>query len=160
MRRPPMTFSEYIAEKIDTSNSEACWPWPGAILENGYGRVGVRQYKRTPLAHRAVYEHLTGSLVPKGMHLDHTCHDPDLCKDVYGCLHRRCVNPSHLKVVTPKQHADRRVGQFCGRNHEFTPENIYWQTSARTGAKVRSCRKCTRQTRQRWRARRGLAQAS
>lgn len=39
--------------------------------------------------------------MPKGYELDHLCHTKDkICKGGKTCLHRKCVNPEHLQLVT------------------------------------------------------------
>lgn len=47
-------------------------------------------------AHRIAYSALVGE-IPKGMMLDHTCHN------------KLCVNPSHLRPCTNKQNASNRL---------------------------------------------------
>ncbi len=86
---------------------------------------------------RKVYAHVLSYLlrvgpVPDGMELDH------LCKVT------RCVRPSHLDPVPPKENlarADSRAKQLarrnkCAQGHRFTPENTY-----RYG-NTRQCRRC------------------
>lgn len=62
---------------------DECWLWTGAVNKAGYGRVDGG---RSTLAHRVVWEHYSGSQIPDGMVLMHTC-------DVPGC-----VNPNHLRI--------------------------------------------------------------
>lgn len=68
-----------------------CWLWTAALNpETGYGMVsGGAQNSGALYAHRVLYEHFKGP-VPKGLHLDHIV-----------CRTRCCVNPDHLRAVTP-----------------------------------------------------------
>ena len=63
--------------------STQCWNWTGQVDANGYARTGSRN-----MMHRQFYEEKVGPLVP-GMHIHHTC------------FNRRCVNPDHLRQVSP-----------------------------------------------------------
>lgn len=89
-----------------------CWLWTGAVSEKGYGAFwGGLDGPRT--AHRWAWLLYRG-LVPHGMVLDHLCRV------------RSCVNPDHLRVVTPTQNtlensvsfsATNRAKTHCKRGH-------------------------------------------
>lgn len=115
-----------LAHLMDDSifgDPSECWSWPGVVSPmTGYGHFDGTT------AHRAIYERLIGE-VPKGMHLDHRCHTDDQdCLGGITCLHRRCVNPSHLEIVTPKENVRRSNGggekTHCVRGHKLSPENV------------------------------------
>ena len=72
-----------------------CWEWSGALDGGGYGLFTFEG--RQQGAHRVSLS-LCGLVVPEGCQVDHRCHN------------RRCVNPSHLRVVTAKQNAEHRTG--------------------------------------------------
>lgn len=97
-----------------------CEIWQGRIDRDGYGRKG-----QGVLAHRVAYEAAFGP-IPPGLHIDHLCHTASRdCAGGRGCLHRACVNPAHMEVVTLQENA-RRYGlrhTACSRGHEYTPEN-------------------------------------
>lgn len=82
--------------KVDKSGD--CWIWT-AHTSNGYGRTQARVdgVQSAFLAHRVSY-HLAGNVIPKGMHVDHICHN------------RSCVKPTHLRAVTNKQNMEHRSG--------------------------------------------------
>jgi HNH endonuclease len=84
--------------------SGECLLWRGNCNEYGYGRFGYKGGRYA--AHRVVFETWNGKLAPK-MQVDHLCHNETakagLCAGGNGCLHRRCVNPSHLGMVTAGQ---------------------------------------------------------
>lgn len=138
-------------------DSGACWPWPGAIDRDGYGKF------RRRLAHTVSYEAAMGA-VPEGQELDHRCHTEDRgCPGGSTCQHRRCVNPRHLEPVSHaenvrrgRQNQARRSG-VCIRGHAMTESNILRVPSRPT---ERRCRECNRERcRRAYRNRRALRQS-
>lgn len=124
-----------------------CVLWTGTV-NRGYGRVFVTR-KSTRMVHRITFEEFVGP-IPEGMELDHVCHTRDSsCPGGSNCLHRRCVNPAHLEVVTSEEN-NRRSKSFsalnavkteCAQGHPYTPENTYWRTVA-GGTQRRLCKTC------------------
>src|ERR1700683_4372879 len=129
-----------------------CWLWTGAMSPVGYGRFWMGG--RTARAHRASFILFNGP-IPSGMTVDHVCHDPAVCEFGTGCVHRSCVNPSHLKLATDLENMKRghgpKRGQLassikrkaithCPQGHEYTPENTYVH---RSGRQCRQCRAIT-----------------
>ena len=121
-----------------------CWLWTGAIIPNGYG-VGP-SVGGSHLAHRVGWTLYRGP-IPEGMYIDHLCRV------------RSCVNPDHLRPVTPKQNSlensesrpskNARKAQ-CPKGHPYSGENLWIRYQA--GKPSRHCRACTRaQKRDRWR---------
>ena len=117
-----------IASRIDASGD--CWLWTGCTSD-GYGRFSVNGVSR--LAHRVVWELLTGSEAPET--LDHLCRV------------RNCVNPDHLEPVSQRENLLRGYGatsrnarkRKCANGHPFTPENTYQRPSRPL---ERECREC------------------
>ena len=71
--------------KVDTSGS--CWLWRAQRNPKGYGRFDIGG---TPAyAHRVAYELINGP-IPDGLEVDHLCWNPS------------CVNPEHLRAVSPQ----------------------------------------------------------
>lgn len=87
----------------------SCWNWTARINASGYGRLwgGSREV----LAHRYSYQLVNGE-IPDGLPLDHICHN------------HRCVNPSHLRPVTPKQNVENHSG--LARNNTSGVRGVSW----------------------------------
>lgn len=137
-RTPDEWFA--LASKRSTTD---CWPWPGPIAPNGYGTTS------RGWAHRLAYERATGRQIPPGMTIDHTCHGNDLtCSRDARCPHRRCVNPSHLDLVTHAENTRRAAARIraCPAGHAYTDENTVVENGKR---KCRECRKQRDRNRQR-----------
>lgn len=119
-----------LEELYERGRDEDCWPWLGPITKHGYGRKS----RCNVSAHRLVWEKERGP-IPPGLFIDHICRN------------RRCVNPNHLRPVTPRINsiensvspaAINAAKTHCCRGHEFTEEN----TAIICG--VRQCRICLR----------------
>jgi HNH endonuclease len=80
--------------KVDKTGE--CWTWTAAISSVGYGAFW--HSKQMQKSHRVAYE-LANGPIGRGMHIDHICHN------------RRCVKPSHLREVTPKQNVENHAGK-------------------------------------------------
>ena len=85
--------------KVNRREAGACWDWTASLSAQGYGQLAVKiNGKRTvTTAHRISYSLHFGP-IPDGKHVDHRCRN------------RRCVNPSHLRLVTPGQNNQNHSG--------------------------------------------------
>ena len=83
-----------VQRRVSYTVDEAsgCWIWNGSLKPDGYGRFML--HGRQVVAHRYFWEQLFGP-VPAGHFLHHVCYNPS------------CVNPSHLELVTPKEHSHK-----------------------------------------------------
>lgn len=84
--------------------SEGCLVWTGATTPKGYGRINV--LRRWWLVHRLLYALVNGD-PPEGYEVDHTCHT-EACTPG-PCVHRRCLEPTHLEAVDPRENFARQL---------------------------------------------------
>lgn len=102
--------------------NSGCWIWIGARSVEGYGNYRGRA------AHRFLYEELFGK-VPEPLQLDHICNNTS------------CINPDHLRIVTPRQNWERSAATSrlnalrttCANGHPY---------DYREAAGGRRCRLC------------------
>jgi len=111
-----------------------CWLWDGYVTRAGYAQTG-----RNTLVHRAVYKEMHGP-IPPGHEVHHTCST------------KRCIRPSHLKLVTRSEHweaeqelqgvdfrwKNRERPERCPHDHE--PDWVYYPSRPTR----RVCRECVR----------------
>lgn len=99
--------------------ASGCWLWLLRLTPAGYG-LFVLGERRNSFAHRVSYELFNGPLIA-GMHVHHIC------------LVRCCVNPAHLKQVTPRENIFAstapsiliRKSGACSKGHVMTDSNTY-----------------------------------
>lgn len=78
------------------------------------GEVRQRKYSGHQIAWFLRYGYLPHP--EAGLQLDHVCHSKDqACEGGSGCLHRRCVNPDHLELVTAAENRRRARQQQTRR---------------------------------------------
>lgn len=124
VRRPFATFEVRFAEASAGRAPEECWPWPGPLNRQGY--PSGRTHGRSP--HQRAWEAANGP-IPENMQVDHRCHSEERsCRKGRLCPHRRCVNPSHLRILTAKQNSQLRTDLAvlaCTKGHPRTEEYGY-----------------------------------
>lgn len=116
-----------------TEVTDYCWQWKGFVNHKGYGRLNVNG--RLVMAHRFSLQ-LVGIKIPIGMMVDHKCRN------------RSCVNPDHLRVVTPRINAIENSNSIpakfaqkdtCPKGHLYDTVHV-----RKTGAQQRVCKTCMR----------------
>ncbi len=134
MSRP--TIDERFVAKV-MPVLDGCHLWTAYISDKGYGQF--RANGKMIMAHRFAYERANGK-IPQGMYIDHKCRV------------RSCVNPAHLRVVTPRQNvlensigtaAINAVKTHCPQQHPFDETNTWRYSNAwRYPNGKRNCREC------------------
>jgi hypothetical protein len=91
-RKPVASLSNRFHAKFKVDPDSGCWLWTGSI-NGGYGHMGLwPRYRGLAKAHRVSWQLYRGE-VPEGALVLHRCNV------------RRCVNPDHLYLGTPKDNA-------------------------------------------------------
>lgn len=107
-----------------------CWEWMGKLTRNGYGKCQF--HNKEFYVHRLSYTWVFGE-IPSDKVLDHLCRN------------RKCVNPSHLEVVTSRENvlrgesvfAKRKRQTHCIHGHPLSGSNLIIYKNG-----TRHCRAC------------------
>jgi hypothetical protein len=102
-----ITLQERLEARTDKSGD--CWLWTGVKDRGGYGNLKIKGRSRT--VHRLAYE-LAHGPIHDGLQVDHVCHV------------RACLNPGHLRLVTPGQNSQNHSGPR--RDNKSGVRGVYW----------------------------------
>lgn len=149
--RPERTTADTL-RAMCVRDASGCLLWTGFLNAAGYGRTKFEG--RAWLVHRLVWK-LAGGDLPKGLTLDHICHNATLDCPGGVCLHRRCVTLTHLRSVSAKVNtlagktipARHAAKTHCDRGHPFTPENTYLFGPDKQWRACLTCREITKELR-------------
>lgn len=128
-------YEARLWSKASRNEETGCLEWQAYVMPNGYATMSY--YKKTTVAHRLALK-FSGREIPEGMWVDHLCRN------------RRCINPDHLDIVTPRENTLRGVGPDilrkrrasvveCPQGHAYSPENTYTSKSGK-----RHCKTCAK----------------
>ena len=136
MRR--LDLQQTLARLIEPEPNTGCWLWAGLLNPGGYGVLVIQDAKALgeKAAHRITWTVHRGR-IPDGLVVDHLCRV------------RSCVNPDHLRVVTPRVNALENnlspPAQSAARSHciyGHSLDDAYLYRQATTGRRRRCCRPC------------------
>lgn len=122
-------MKERLLSKVEKTDS--CWNWKGATRgKNGYGAMKVDG--KVVSVHKFAYTLYRGE-IPEKLLVSHTCHN------------KLCVNPDHLKLVTPKENHNEGVrrGTIVPPKHEHLKVHP-GQSAYRNGCRCEGCKEAHR----------------
>lgn len=126
------TLHNRIVGRVRHDFMTDCWIWTGATQAKGYGTI-ENGGRRGLLVHRVAYD-LWVSPIPDGAQVHHECRT------------KSCVNPAHLRALTPGEHARQHAAErtSCPSGHAWDETNTSLTTKGH-----RRCKACARE---RWRS--------
>lgn len=126
-------------------NESGCYiskvrPYSNGYVTLAWGENGITH--RTSL-HRLSYW-VSHGIDPGQLQIDHTCHVPSECLETRRCPHRRCFNPEHLTMATPRENTLRSNSLTAFHASKPNCPRCGEQWSVRAGGYGRECRPCRR----------------
>ena len=140
--RSAVTYTREEWAALSDDERGPCDEWPGPYWADGYGRVGSKSR-----AHREAWIESNGPIPPETPCVLHHCDNRPCRRADHLFLGTRADNIADM-VAKGRQRTGNPPTGFCGRGHEFTPEN----TKATSGGE-RTCRICYNAAMRAWRGR-------
>lgn len=106
---------------------DGCWMFTGATNSRGYSQVCSGRKSKSILGHQLAVM-VRGDVVPDAHNIDHRCHNSASCEAGRHCPHRRCVNPSHLRVVPAVENTRRRWEDKRVRAPDQVPDTRWFSS--------------------------------
>jgi hypothetical protein len=140
--------AEYICRFLTIDEFSQCWVWNGTVGSKGYGICNIN--RKTILAHRFVYEYCRGPIHDE-LTIDHV--------KAWGCVHKNCLNPNHMELVTRGENVMRGNGvcaqnarkTHCKHGHLLSGDNLIMRLGG-----GRDCRECVNAKARRYQQRRKM----
>lgn len=139
----PAVVARFLASVQMAADENGCWYWTRP-LTRGYGTFQIGKDihgvdRGRHLAHRAAYL-LFVDEITREFDVDHQCHTAE-CRAAKACLHRACVRPDHLKLLSRGDNIRRGAGRWdgltCKQGHLWTEDNTLRR---KDGSRI--CRTC------------------
>lgn len=108
----PFTAKDLARYWAKVQQGPGCWIWTASLASDGYGQIHM--HKRPRRSHHVAWALAFGRL-PEGLYIDHICRN------------RTCVNPAHLRAVSPKQNQENRSA--ISRNNASGFRGVSWYAS-------------------------------
>jgi hypothetical protein len=120
-----LPVDQRILARVNIDPTTGCWMWTGASWANGYGYMQVDGLRGVG-AHRVAYSLWVGE-IPDGHHVHHDCEQP------------ACVNPQHLRALSPADHEAHHASTrtTCAAGHPWDDANT--RIDSRGHRKCRAC---------------------
>lgn len=120
---------EHYAILSRVIRTEGCWKWDGYhATECGYAVWQGAAGNRRRAVHRIIYSYYYGD-IPDGLQIDHMCGN------------RSCINPEHLRALTPKGNTEHFVKELRRSNTSGVRGVTYDKARRRWRARVESAGK-------------------
>lgn len=103
--------------RVDVRGPDECWLWTGCTVSTpvpgrgGYGFFTVNKQNKNRLTHRVAWVATNGDIPQETPCVLHSCDDRYAAGDI---SYRRCCNPAHLWLGTPKDNALDRERKHRG----------------------------------------------
>lgn len=122
---------EHYAVLARIVKGDSCWEWDGAHNGDGYAVFQGGASSPNRMAHRIIYGYYHGP-IPDELHVDHMCGNTG------------CVNPDHLRAVSPKHNSEHFVKELRSTNTSgvrgvtYDKKRKRWRARCHSAGKARA----------------------